>query len=132
MSNNYETVCVVKPDVSDDVIKAVVAKATSAIESGGGTVVKIDDWGRKRLAYPIAKKNEGHYFVIYYTSEPAVSKELERVLRLNEEVLRYQSIVLIEKKKKKRRISKKKAAQLAAAAAAAAPATAEQGGQANG
>lgn len=96
MDNRYETVCIVKPDVAEDVIKGIVQKATSAIETGGGQVTRLDEWGRKRLAYPIQKKNDGYYFVLYYSSSPDASKEVGRLLKLNEDVLRYQTIKVIE------------------------------------
>ncbi len=96
MERNYETVCIVKPDVGDDVIKAVIEKASAVVESANGTVARLDDWGRRRLAYPIAKKNEGYYFILTYTSESSASKEMERQLRLNEDVLRYQTVHIEE------------------------------------
>ncbi len=96
--NNYETVCIVKPDVGDDVVKGIVQKATSTIESGAGEVKKLEEWGRRRLAYSIGKKNDGYYFIVNYLSSPETSKELERLLRLNENVLRYQTVRVIEKK----------------------------------
>lgn len=95
--NNYETVCIVKPDVGDEVVKGVIQKATTALETGGGTIYKLDDWGRRRLAYPIQKKNEGYYFVLDYTSTPAVSKEIGRLLGIHEDVLRYQTVRLEER-----------------------------------
>jgi small subunit ribosomal protein S6 len=94
--NRYETVCIVRPDVGDDVIKGIIGKATEALEGGGGEFHKLDEWGRRRLAYPIQKKNEGYYFVITYSSLPAVSKEVERLMKLNEDVLRYQTVRLEE------------------------------------
>ncbi len=94
----YETVCIVKPDAGDETIKGVIQKATGALEAGGGKLEKLDEWGRRRLAYAIQKKSEGYYFVLYYEAEPKVSKEIERVLKLNENVLRYQTIVRIERK----------------------------------
>lgn len=97
--NNYETVCVVRPDVSDDVVKAIIQKATATLESGKGTIARVDEWGRRRLAYPIQKKNEGFYFVLTFTSNAEVSKEINRQLRLNEDVLRYQTVRLEELQK---------------------------------
>ena len=94
----YETVCIVKPDVGEETIKSAIQKATGALEAGGGRLEKLDEWGRRRLAYTIQKKSEGYYFVLYYETEPHVSKEIERVLKLNENVLRYQTIVRIERK----------------------------------
>lgn len=92
MQNHYETVCIVKPDVAEDAIKGVIQKATTTLTEGGGAMEKLDEWGRRRLAYPIQKKNEGYYFVMEYKSAPDVSKEIGRLLGLNENVLRYQTV----------------------------------------
>lgn len=94
--NRYETVCIIRPDVGDDVVKGVIARSSELVTSEGGAVLKLDEWGRRRLAYPILKKNEGYYFVLTYSSLPATSKEIERTLRLNEDVLRYQTVKLDE------------------------------------
>jgi len=92
--NRYETVCIIRPDVGDDVVKGVITRTTELVSSEGGEILKLDEWGRRRLAYPILKKNEGYYFVLTYSSLPATSKEVERTLRLNEDVLRYQTVKL--------------------------------------
>lgn len=93
---NYETVCIVKTDAGEDSAKQIIQKSTSSIEAGKGNVVRVDEWGRRRLAYPIEKKNEGYYFVLNYTSGPEVTKELERILNLNEDVLRFQTVKVKE------------------------------------
>lgn len=93
---NYETVCIVKPDVGDEVVKGIISRATAVVEGSGGSVVKLDEWGRKRLAFPIGKKNEGYYFVLTYKAAPEASKEIGRLLRLNEDVLRHQTVKLEE------------------------------------
>ncbi len=95
--NRYETVGIIRPDVGDDVIKGVISRAAELLTSNGGNVVKLDEWGRRRMAYPIAKKNEGYYFVLTYSSLPETSKEMERTLKLNEDVLRYQTVRLDDK-----------------------------------
>ncbi|MBI5644043.1 MAG: 30S ribosomal protein S6 [Deltaproteobacteria bacterium] len=94
--NRYETVCILKPDAGDEVVKAFIQKTTASLESGGGKLEKLDEWGRRRLAYPIQKKNEGYYFVMEYNSSPEASKEIGRLMRLNETVLRHQTIRLDE------------------------------------
>ncbi|MBI5970768.1 MAG: 30S ribosomal protein S6 [Deltaproteobacteria bacterium] len=108
MQRKYETVCIVRPDAGDEIVKGVIQKAKSVLEAGAGTLERLDEWGRRRLAYQIAKKHEGHYFVMHYACEPAVSKEVERLLKLNEDVLRYQTIHIEVKKVKKKKPRKKK------------------------
>lgn len=94
MEKHYETVCIVKPDIGEDAVKGIITKATSVVEKNDGKDVSVDEWGRRKLAYPIQKKSEGIYFLITYTSPPSASKELERTLRLNEDVVRYQTVRL--------------------------------------
>jgi len=118
-SNRYETVCIVKPDVGDEIVKGIIQKISAAVEADNGKVVKVDEWGRKRLAYPIQKKNEGFYFVIEFNCTAETSRELGRLLKLNEDVLRYQTIRLDEEEET--------AASVAPAPAIEAPA---EGGQA--
>ena len=95
-NRHYETVCIVRADLGEEAVKTAVDKTSDAVAKGGGTVARLDDWGRRKLAFPIRKKHEGHYFVLTYTSEPQVSKEVERILKFNENVLRYQTVVLKE------------------------------------
>lgn len=94
MERLYETVCIVRSDAGDDVVKGVIKKATAAVEGGGGKLNKVDEWGRRRLAYPINKRNEGYYFVLTYTSSTDTSRELGRQLRLSEDVIRHQTVQL--------------------------------------
>lgn len=132
--NRYETVCIVRPDVAEDVIKGIIQKATSSLEGTGATVTKVDEWGRRRLAYPIQKKSEGYYFVLDYTSAPASSKEVERILGLNEDVLRQQTVRIVTTKKaeKAKADAEARAAKMKAKAEAKAGAVAAkvEGGQA--
>lgn len=94
MARSYETVCIVRTDAGDDTIKGIIQKASGTVETMGGKVNKLEEWGRRRLAYPIKKKHEGFYFLLNYTAAPEVSKEVERQLKFNEDVIRYQTINL--------------------------------------
>ncbi len=123
--NRYETVCIVRPDIAEDAIKGIIQKATSSLEGAGGTVARVDEWGRRKLAYPIQKKGEGYYFVLEYTSSPEASKEIERLFKLSEDVLRYQTVRIIAAKKAEEKPSEE-------APAAPAEGAAAEGGQANG
>lgn len=123
--NRYETVCIVRPDIAEDAIKGIIQKASSSLEGAGGTVARVDEWGRRKLAYPIQKKGEGYYFVLEYTSSPEASKEIERLFKLSEDVLRYQTVRIIAAKKAEEKPSEE-------APAAPAEGAAAEGGQANG
>lgn len=70
---------------------------SALVTDNGGEVEKTDEWGKRRLAYPINYKNEGYYVLVNFTAPPELPKEIERVLQINESVLRYLVIRLEEK-----------------------------------
>lgn len=76
------------PDVEERNLNATIEKLLAVVPAEGGSVENIDIWGRRRMAYEIAKKAEGIYAVINFTATPATTKELERQLGLNESILR--------------------------------------------
>jgi small subunit ribosomal protein S6 len=80
-------------EADESVVGQAVERITRVVAEGGGTVQSIDRWGRKRLAYPIAKQQEGYYVVVEFTAEPSVIAELERTLHLADEVLRFKVVV---------------------------------------
>ncbi len=85
----YELVCVVHPDLDETAFNGVIDKIKGWIADAGGTIDKIDVWGRKRLAYPIKKQREGQY-VLFNTSMPnTASMALDQNLRFLEPVIRY-------------------------------------------
>jgi len=86
--NKYEVMFIVKP-AEEEAVEAVAAKFESLITSNGGTVDKIDRWGKRRLAYEIKDFNEGIYFVVYFTAPASVVAELERVMKITDEILRH-------------------------------------------
>ena len=84
----YEMMVILDPEVDERTVKPSLDKYLAVITGNAGTVDKLDIWGRRRMAYPIKKKNDGIYAVINFTSAPDTAKELERQLGLNESVLR--------------------------------------------
>ncbi len=88
----YEVVVIIDPDVDDRQVNGLLDKPLAGLTKAGGTVDEIDVWGRRRLAYQIKKKSEGIYAVVNVTAEPAVVKELDRQLTLNEQILRTKVI----------------------------------------
>lgn len=87
--NKYEALFIIKPDLEAEANKAVIDKFTSVITNGGGAVVKVDEWGKKKLAYPINYIKEGFYVLITFDAEPTVPAELERNFRTTEDIMRY-------------------------------------------
>ena len=84
----YELMVILDPDLEERTIAPSLDTFLNVIRSGGGTVENVDVWGRRRLAYEIDKKVEGIYAVVDLSAEPAVMKELDRQLNLNESILR--------------------------------------------
>ena len=90
----YELMIIVDVDVDDATGKAVVNRAKEMVEAAGGTVPTVDHWGRRRYAYPINHKNEGVYTVLEIVTQAANLDEIDRYLRLADEVVRHKLIRL--------------------------------------
>jgi small subunit ribosomal protein S6 len=84
----YEVMVILDPDLEERTVAPSLEQFLGVIRQAGGSVEKVDIWGRRKLAYEIQKKAEGIYAVIDLTSEPAAVQELDRQLSLNESVLR--------------------------------------------
>jgi small subunit ribosomal protein S6 len=84
----YELMIILDPDLEERTVAPSLDTFMNVIRQGGGTVEKVDIWGRRRLSFEIKKKAEGIYAVVDLTAEPATVKELDRQLNLNESVLR--------------------------------------------
>ncbi|OII60788.1 30S ribosomal protein S6 [Streptomyces sp. CC53] len=85
---HYEVMVILDPDLEERAVSPLIESFLSVVREGSGKVEKVDTWGRRRLAYEIKKKPEGIYSVIDMQAEPAVVKELDRQMNLNESVLR--------------------------------------------
>ncbi|CCI52550.1 30S ribosomal protein S6 [Nostocoides jenkinsii] len=84
----YELMVILDPEIDDRQVGPTIKKFLTVVKNDGGTVDKLDVWGRRRLAFQIKKKDEGSYVVANFTSEPATAKELDRQLGLSEAILR--------------------------------------------
>lgn len=85
----YETIFILHPSLDEEAVKAGVEKFKGVIENGGGTVDNVDSWGKRKLAYEINKVGEGHYTLINFTAGPELPKELDRLFRINDNVVRH-------------------------------------------
>lgn len=86
---NYELMYIIRPDVEAEAVQAVAEKFQGIIENGGGQITKHDVLGKKRLAYEINKYREGTYVLVQFAAPPSVVAELERVLKITDEVFRH-------------------------------------------
>ncbi|MGB8298792.1 MAG: 30S ribosomal protein S6 [Polyangia bacterium] len=95
-TREYETIFILKPDVSNEVIGATNTKIRGVIEAGGGTMLKVENWGRRKLAYEVKKQLKGIYVFFRYLGNPGLVEEVERNLRLTDVVIRQYSIKMAE------------------------------------
>jgi small subunit ribosomal protein S6 len=92
----YETIYILRPDSTSDVIAQVNQKVRGVIEAGGGNLLKIDNWGKRKLAYEVKKQLKGIYLFFSYLGTAGLLEEVERNLRLTDSVIRYYSVKIDE------------------------------------
>lgn len=90
---DYELVYVVKPVLDEETREGVQNKIKEIIETNGGEVTKVDAWGNRKLAYQIAKFTEGFYTLVNFKASVELPKELDRNLKINENVIRHMVVV---------------------------------------
>ncbi|MBU3182384.1 30S ribosomal protein S6 [Clostridium psychrophilum] len=85
----YETIFVLHPSLDEEAVKANVEKFKGVIENNGGEIENVDIWGKRKLAYEIGKVSEGHYTLINFNASPELPKELDRIFRITDSVIRH-------------------------------------------
>ena len=95
ISGKYETIFIVNPKLEEAAATAVVDKFKSLVEANG-TNVEVEDWGKRRLAYPIEDQTEGVYTLVRFESKPDFPAELDRVFKITEDVLRSMTLAVEE------------------------------------
>ena len=121
-THQYELMVIINPEIDERQVPTTLDKFLAVITNDGGSIENVDVWGRRRLAYEIQKKTEGIYAVVNFTATSAATQELDRQLKLNEQLMRTkvlrseeaQAMVASEAKR-----SEEKAARKAAKAAKA-------------
>ncbi len=104
----YENLFIVKPDATEEEIDHLIEQMSKNVTSAGGTVDKVDKWGKRRLAYRVEKHREGSYVLLQFTAEPAVVKEFERRMRVQDSVIKFLTVRIdetlkrVDKRKKER------------------------------
>ena len=86
---NYEGVFIINPDLTGEAAKGVVAQVQELVSKNGGRIDGIQEWGKRRLAYKIQKKQEGNYVLLNFQLDSNQTKKMEQALRLNDNVIRY-------------------------------------------
>ena len=86
---NYEGVFILDPDLTADASKAVTTQIQDLVTKNGGRIDGVQDWGKKRLAYKINKKQDGIYIILNFQLDSLASKKLDQTLRLNDSIMRF-------------------------------------------
>ena len=87
--NKYEVLYIITPELEEEANKAVVEKFAGIITTNGGVIENTDEWGKRRLAYPIDYKTEGYYVLVSFEAAPELPRELERNFKNDESIMRY-------------------------------------------
>ncbi len=95
-AREYETIYILRPDIEHDAAEKIVDRAKDVIARLGGTLTKLDNWGKRKLAYPIQKNTRGTFVYLKYVGFSDLVAELERNLGLIDEVVRFQTVLLEE------------------------------------
>jgi small subunit ribosomal protein S6 len=90
----YETIFIAQPELGEEELKGLTEKVQEVISGMKGECMRLEDWGVRKLAYPVKKCMRGRYFYLNFTGNSALISELERRLRLDDKVIRYQSVKL--------------------------------------
>ena len=108
MMRIYENLFIVRPDATEEEIDHLIEQMSKNVTSAGGTVDKVDKWGKRRLAYRVEKHREGSYVLMQFTAESQVVKEFERRMRVQDSVIKFLTVRIdetlkrVEKRKKER------------------------------
>lgn len=89
---HYEHIYLARPDVSAQAVEALTEQYKGVIEAGGGSIGKVEYWGVKSLAYRVKKNRKAHFSMLNITAPPAALAEMERMMRINEDILRFMTI----------------------------------------
>lgn len=112
--NQYELTYVISGVVKQNQVDDIVRKVNHLVESNGGDVLEVDEWGNQRLAYEIERKRSGYYVNMYFQAPGTLIERLERELEVNDDVLRYLTLRMDAKmqrhyEKRKQRLAQEKA-----------------------
>jgi small subunit ribosomal protein S6 len=88
----YESVVILDPDMTDEDIRGFTEKFSGLIKTKGGEIIKIEDWGFKRLAYAVKKRDRGRYILFDFVGLPSLMGEMERQFKISDEVMKFLSV----------------------------------------
>jgi small subunit ribosomal protein S6 len=106
--NYYESIFIAKPSLLDEEVGKMTEKVKGLIEQGGGTVLRVENWGKKKLAYEVQKEKKGSYVFFFFQSDGKVLSELVRAYRLDDAILKFLTVKLTKKDLLQREAAAKK------------------------
>lgn len=109
--NHYETIYIVNPTLEDDSLKEAIDKFSDLIKKLKGSIVKVNEWGKRKLAYDVKRFDKGSYVVLDFCALPKMVTELERNLKLDDRILKYITVKIDENIDPKDLVSKEKEIQ---------------------
>ncbi len=92
----YETIYIANPNLDDEALKEIVTKFSDLIKKQKGSIVKIDAWGKRKMAYEVKRFDKGHYVLLDFCGLPEMVMELERNLKLDDRILKYSTVKIDE------------------------------------
>jgi small subunit ribosomal protein S6 len=93
----YEVIFILDPDLEEEQAQTAIEKVKGIITQTNGEILKVEDWGKRKLAYEVKKKSKGHYILIHFSGTPTLLSELERNFRVMDAVIKFQSVRLDER-----------------------------------
>ncbi|BCA80334.1 30S ribosomal protein S6 [Desulfuromonas sp. AOP6] len=90
----YEAIYIVNPETTGDAYTAIVDKFKGVLTEQGANIIKVDEWGVRKMAYPIKKQTRGSYVLTVFEARPEVIKEFERRMRIDENIMKFQTVYL--------------------------------------
>jgi small subunit ribosomal protein S6 len=93
---HYETTYILRPNLGEDKFTEIIERTNAIVTDDGGTVISVDRWGIKKLAYEIKKETQGYYVYMNYAAHGTAVKEIERIFRIDDQLLRYLTIKLAD------------------------------------
>lgn len=86
---NYEAMYILNPALEEEALEATITRFEDVVKTNGGEIVKTDRWGKRRLAYEVKERSEGYYVLMTFTAPNSFSQELDRLFKIQDDVLRH-------------------------------------------
>ena len=94
----YETIFILDPDLEEEEVQKVIEKVKNIITQLNGEIIRVEDWGNRKLAYKVRKRAKGHYILIHFSGSSSILNELERNFRVMDQVIKFQSVRLDDRR----------------------------------